>query len=291
MRDDPGAKQTAQSHIDRLIGVRAGGLFEGPLGPARKHILRQILHYKKAIAIGARVLDLPDAGALEFLRRYLEMDLAVDGIGNVPRRGGFIMVSNHPTGIADGIVVYELLKARRPDLVFFANKDVLEVVPGLASHIIPVEWDKSKRSPEKSRAILAAAARACRSGRAVVLFPSGRLGHMTWRGLRERPWQATGVSLARKFDIPIVPIHMSGRNSILFYLFSLLSTELRDITLFHEVLNKRRAKVRIRVGEPIDWRDLPPDAQDATALLQRHVESGLRWPADPAAEAAGLVAG
>lgn len=291
MRDNTGAKQIAQYHIDRLIDIRAGGLFEGPLGPARKQILRQILHYKKAIAIGARVIDLPDGGALEFLRRFLDMDLRVEGIENVPRRGGFIMVSNHPTGIADGIVAYELLKARRPDLIFFANKDVLEVVPGLASHIIPVEWDKAKRSPEKSRAILVAAAKACRAGRAVVLFPSGRLGHMTWRGLRERPWQATGVGLARKFDIPIVPIHMSGRNSILFYLFSFLSTELRDITLFHEVLNKRRSKVRIRVGEPIDWRELPPDAQDATALLQRHVESGLTWPADPAAEPAGLVAG
>ena len=25
--------------------------------------------------------------------------------------------------------------------------------------------------------------------------------------LRERPWQATGIGLARKFDMPIVPIH------------------------------------------------------------------------------------
>lgn len=275
--------------VDRLIDDRAGELFEGRLGGVRQLILRELLHYRRAVRIGARVLDLDSIGPLEFMRRYLAMRLRIDGIEHVPRRGGFMMVVNHPTGIADGIAVYALLKSRRPDMIFFANKDILDVVPSLAGHIIPVEWEKSKRSPESSRAILMAASRACKAGRAVVLFPSGRLGHLSWRGLRERPWQPTAVSLARKFDMPIVPVHLGSHNSPLFYLFSWLSNELRDITLLHELLNKRHAPIRIRVGETIDPYALPGDAIEATTLLQRYVEAGLHWPAEHRAPTEALV--
>ena len=57
--------------------------------------------------------------------------------------------------------------------------------------------------------------------------------------------------LARKFDLPVVPIHIRARNSALFYLFDAIHPTLRDITLFHETLNKTRQPFRIRVGAPI----------------------------------------
>ena len=46
------------------------------------------------------------------------------------------------------------------------------------------------------------------------------------------------MTLARRFSAPIVPLHIRARNSWLFYALSQLSHELRDITLFHELLNK-----------------------------------------------------
>lgn len=277
--------------VDHLIEERAGGLFSGRFGAVRQSVLRRLLQYDRAVSIGARVLDLPGTGALEFMRRYLAMQIQIDGAGHIPRRGGFMMVVNHPTGIADGIVVYELLKVRRPDMIFFANKDIVDVVPGLGGHIIPVEWERHKRNPQKSRSILAHAARSCRDGRAVVLFPSGRLGHMTWRGLRERPWQPTAVNLSRKFDLPILPVYLGGHNSLLFYLFSLLSNELRDITLLHELLNKRGHRIRVAVGETIDPFALPADAIEATLILQRYVEAGLRWPNQAGTGSEALVSG
>ena len=49
-----------------------------------------------------------------------------------------VIVSNHPTGIADGIVVWRALAARRPDLFIFANADALRVLPRLADVLAPV---------------------------------------------------------------------------------------------------------------------------------------------------------
>ena len=84
-----------------------------------------------------------------------------------------------------------------------------------------------------------------------MLFPSGRLAKRRWWWLHERPWMASGAMMARKFNLPVVPLHITARNSALFYLFDRIHPTLRDITLFHEVLNKTRQRYRLTLG-PVD---------------------------------------
>ena len=50
-------------------------------------------------------------------------------------------------------------------------------------------------------------------------------------------------------DLPVIPVNIRARNSALFYLFDFIHPTLRDITLFHETLNKHRQPYRITVGE------------------------------------------
>jgi putative hemolysin len=94
--------------------------------------------------------------------------------------------------------------------------------------------------------------------------------------MTERPWQATVVALARKFRAPILPMRLVARNSALFHLFSKLSTELRDITLFHELLNKRGRLYEVQIAAPIGPDELAGDATEAVTRLQHYVEHGLR---------------
>ena len=59
---------------------------------------------------------------------------------------------------------------------------------------------------------------------------------------------------------------MAGPYAFWFHTFSKLSTELRDITLFHELLNKRGKTYELTFGPLI-----PPEhsAGDATAVIRR----------------------
>ena len=95
------------------------------------------------------------------------------------------------------------------------------------------------------------------AGRLAVLFPSGRLAKRRWWWLNERPWLASGAMMARKFELPVVPLHITARNSALFYLFDRIHPTLRDITLFHEVLNKKHQRYRLALGPAIDPDTLP----------------------------------
>jgi putative hemolysin len=79
---------------------------------------------------------------------------------------------------------------------------------------------------------------------------------------------ASAAMLARKFDLPVVPVNMQARNSALFYLFDLVHPTLRDITLFHETLNKARQPFAVSIARPIPAAALPAAAAEATAMLR-----------------------
>ena len=181
-----------------------------------------------------------------------------------------MVICNHPTGIADGIVLYSALAKVRPDLFFFANIDALRVLPQLIDVIAPVEWRAERRTHKQNRETLAYAHEAFTAGRLGVLFPSGRLAKRRWWSLHERPWMASGAMMVRKYNLPVVPLHITARNSALFYFFDRIHPTLRDITLFHEVLNKVRQPYRLTLGPVIDPATLPSGSVEATEVLREH---------------------
>jgi len=268
--------RTGPHIVDRLIAERAPDLLGGC---ATAWILRQLLFpllgYREAKAAIDRVQGLPGPTIMAFAADLINMRVRTLGASRLPRKGCVLIVANHPTGLADGVALWRGLAPIRHDLKILANGDVLRISPALAEVFIPVEWVKSRRNPAGSRRVLADLAKAMREQSALVFFPSGRLAHLSWHGLQERPWLPTVVTLARKFAAPIVPMHIRSRNSWLFYALSQLSHELRDVTLFHELLNKEGRLFELTLGLPIEATDLPDDPADAIRLLQHHVEVEL----------------
>ena len=146
-----------------------------------------------------------------------------------------------------------------------------------------MEWVVEKRTREKTRATLQAAKEAFEAERCVVMFPAGRLARVARDGSVTDPdWAPTAASLARKYGAPIVPVHVSGPYSRLFHAFDRVSQELRDITLFHELLNKRKQPFHLKVGKPVPPSRLDIDAGKATYALKAFTERVL--PGQPDAD-------
>lgn len=271
--------------IDQLIAERTTHLSRHPLWPLARPLLYRYFHYREALRLADRIEPMSGMDALEHISRLLALEMKVTGLDNIPREGCFILAPSHPTGIADGIAVYDLLKNIRPDFAIFANRDTFRVNPRFREVIIPVEWRVNEKSHAKSRDTLEMTARAFSQNKAIVLFPSGRIAY--WHGdrLTERPWQTSIVALARRYDVPIVPVSMTARNSGLFYLLSRFSTELRDMTLFHELLNKKGFAYSIVIGRKIMPEEIEGDAAEIAARLQHHTVERLA--ADPLAEFGG----
>lgn len=272
-----GSDRARPRHIvDQLIEERAPRLLRRrTTGWLLRRLLYPHLGYHAAKAAIDRVHGLAGAAVMDFAAGEIAMQVRMLGATRLPTRGRVVLAVNHPTGLADGVALWRALSPIRPDLRILANQDVLRIAPALAEVFIPVEWIKEKRRPATSRRVLADVVATLRREAAVTFFPSGRLAHLSWRGLVERPWQPAVVTMARRLEAPIVPVHIRARNSPLFYALSQLGQELRDITLFHELLNKRGRRFELTVGQPIDPARLPTDAGAAVRALQRHVEHEL----------------
>lgn len=275
--------QAGSAHIvDQLIAERATGLSSHPLWPLMRPVLYRFLHYKEAVRMADEIAPLSGWDALDYLSRLLAIDLRVAGLENIPQTGGFILACSHPTGIADGIAVVDMLKQVRRDIAIFANRDALRVTPRLVDVLIPVEWRVGEKTHAKSRMTLEQTAKSFDEKRAVVLFPSGRIAFWNGDHLEERPWQSSLVALARRYAVPIVPVNVSSRNSPLFYFVSKKSTELRDMTVFHELLNKKGKPFMLTVGRQIRPEALDGDLVEVTRRLQDHTV--LKLGSDPLAE-------
>lgn len=256
--------------VDDLIAERSRGLRSNPFWPAMRPFLYWALHYRQAIELADTIANMPAFRALEHASDYLQLQLNVTGAERIPESGGFMLVSNHPTGIADGIAMFDLLRDRRPDMTFFANRDAIRINPRFVEMVIPVEWREEEKSQFKTRETLRLTNSAVKEGRATVIFPSGRIAYWKDGKLTERPWNKTAVAMARRYGLPIVPAHMDARNSGLFYLLSRVSPELRDITVFHELLNKKRKPVEITIGKPIDLAGFDAEVPQLTSSLERY---------------------
>jgi putative hemolysin len=266
--------------VDVLIAERAPKLAASRLWPLVRPPLYGLLDYAKARRMADNIRPLPGQAGLDHVSRLLDLKVAVRGLERLPRAGRLVAVCNHPTGIADGIAVYDALKPLRPDICFYANADAMRVSPGLAEVLIPVEWVEAKRSRERTRVTLQRTREALEAERCLAIFPAGRLARRQPDGrLSDPPWAVSAVSVARKYGAPLLPIHVAGPWSTLFHLFHRISPELRDVTLFHELLNKQGREFAVTVGRPILPAALEGDAAEVTARLKAHVERGLA--ADP----------
>lgn len=256
--------EDARHVVDALIEERAPRLIGTPLWPVIKSIGYPLLGYRRAVYMADAIADLSGSDCLDWASDYLDLDVHTEGLDHVPAEGACVVVANHPGGIADGIALWDALKARRPDMLYFANRDALRVCPGLEERIIPVEWRDTQRSRMQSRDVLRRAMEAFKDGRCIVIFPSGRMSEWSWAKWRlmEKPWHPTAISLARKFNAPVVPLAVRQRMPVLYYALAQVNEELKDMTVFQGLIDKRRAKYRLQFGRPITvGKDDGTDAQ------------------------------
>jgi putative hemolysin len=262
--------------VDRLIAERAPRLAASPAWPALRPLLYAILDYGKARRLADAIAPLNGRAAIDAVSDLLSVKVESTGLERLPRSGRVIVVCNHPTGIADGVAVYDALKGPRPDLMFYANADAHRVCARFDEVLIPVEWVEAKRTRDRTRVTLNMTRRAMEDDRALVIFPAGRLARWSpLKGMADPVWASSAFSVARRYDAPILPVHVDGPTSRLFHLFHQFSGELRDMTLFHELLNKRGKAFRLTAGPLIAPGDLPADPGEAALAMKAYVEKHL----------------
>ena len=260
--------------IDRLIPERAPWLAsQSPLTATLDTFLKFCLDYDNTVTEAKNLEHLSGTDVLNKLSTELARQVNIGDLQNIPEAGSALIVANHPTIIADAIILYKVLSTKRRDLYYFANNDNLRIFPQLEEHIAPVEWRKEKRRKSSIQATLRFIKTAIQNEKLDVIFPSGRLAKLKGFKLVERNSMTSAVTVAQKYNCPLNPVHIAARNSYLFYLFDLIHPTLRDITLFKETLNKKRFRFDVNIGPSVWPQSLSKDPKVASNMLKEKVIS------------------
>ena len=157
--------------IDELIYERAPWLQSEKLVARIAEQSLKILHkYDKTVAIAENLQALSGIEIFEQILVEVVRNVEIFGLTNVPKSGPALLVSNHPMGVADAIFLYSALQDLRPDVYFFANRDVLRLFPQLSYCIAPVEWRQEKRSKLQTKETLTFTKCAMAEGKFRVIF-------------------------------------------------------------------------------------------------------------------------
>jgi putative hemolysin len=205
-------------------------------------------------------------GSLNVECRVSSADLA-----RIPATGPVVIVSNHPTGLLDGIALGAELPRIRKDIRFLANA-VLESVPELVPISFFVDPFGGPAAARRNVAAMKAALEWLMEGGALITFPAGEVAHFDIKqgGVAEPVWNANIVRLAQRAKATVAPVFCTGTNSPFFHMAGIVHPRLRTMLLPHELMNKQHRTVEIRIGTPVAAAKLEGlEPREAASYLRR----------------------
>ncbi len=227
-------------------------------GDPRIALLTEVSGLKRLERFYNGIEDLHDLDFTNAVFRNLELELEVSeaDLARVPREGGLVFVANHPYGAIDGLAMVQVLGRARPDLKVMANFLLQQLEP-LRDRFIgvnPFEQLGSLSSYQGMRQALAHV----KEGHALGVFPAGEVSswHTELKAVADPRWKTPVIKLVQHAGVPVVPVWFDGANSLVFQMLGMIHPNLRTLALPTEMLRMRGKKVRMRIGKPIEPKDL-----------------------------------
>ncbi len=180
-----------------------------------------------------------------------------DQIARIPPTGPLIVVSNHPHGLVDGMVMAELIGRVRTDYKIL-TRSLLANIQEVTEFMIPVPFPHEPDSLQKGLEMRNDAMAVLAKGGVIVLFPAGAVANSVgWFGRAvEKEWHPFTAKMILKSGATVLPIYFPGQNSRAYQIACQLSATLRQGMLVHEVayaLDKPQSPI---IGMPFDKEEI-----------------------------------
>lgn len=263
-----------EEKINQLVQDRAPWLVNGSfLSKTIYAFLKKFLKFSETIYVGDHIQGMSGAEAFNWLGSEYTSNCEIEGLENIPKDGKCLLVANHPMGAADAVSLYHQIFKVREDVFFFANELFVYLLGSFKDVMAPVVWNKEKEIHSATKVTLERLNTFFGDERIGIIFPSGRLSKLTLLGIWDRPWEKTPITLAKKYNFPVIPVYIDAKNSWFFYFASYANKQLRDVSQLNELLNKKEYKFTIKIGKPIKHTDLSSHNDIAIQQLRYKSES------------------
>jgi putative hemolysin len=219
----------------------------------RQSLIRRAAGYEADIAKGRSFWQvIPE-------RYGLSLDITGGSLTNIPTSGPLVLISNHPYGILDGLMLGHMLDARRSEFRLLANA-VFRRAEALDRVLLPIDFAESKAALQTNLTSRKTALDLLARGGAIGVFPGGTVSTSAkpFSQPMDPSWRNFTAKMITKSKATVVPVYFAGHNSRLFQLASHLHSNLRLALLLKEFKARIDEPVRVVIGSPIAAADLAP---------------------------------
>lgn len=202
-------------------------------------------------------------------RRYgLSLEVVNGALSNIPATGPVVVISNHPYGILDGLMMGKILSTARPDFKIMAHK-VFSKADEISESILPISFDGTKEALAMNLHTRKEALRYINEGGLVGIFPGGSVSspQRMWSRPMDPEWRTFSAKMIQRSNATVVPVFFEGFNSRRFHMAGRMSRTLRTALLVNEFKRRINSKVQISVGQPLDRAALDAYIKEPRALM------------------------
>ncbi len=218
--------------------------------------LKKIIHEDEVNRFLWESKDVTGTPWLEACVKYLEMDLEIKGMENLPSKDDgrlYTIVSNHPLGGVDGVALGAIIGRHYDSRFRYLVNDLLMNLPGLAPLCIPIN-----KTGKQGRDFPAMVEAGFQSNNHMLMFPAGICSRKRNGVIRDIPWKKTFITKSIQYQRDVVPIHFEGKNSKFFYRLAnfsdrFLPFNLAMLFLVDEMYKNVGKSFTITIGKPIPW--------------------------------------
>ena len=253
------------------------------------NIGERLLGFHEFNVAHSKVEDDQNAGSTDnFFRlacKHLPLNYEVKGLENIPAEGPCVIVSNHPHGMSDGLMIGDIAMKVRNDVRIVVN-EFLHCVRGMRPYQITVDVYGGEDAKRANMSGMREMLKWLRDGHCLIIFPSGSAASWSEQDGRviDDPWQENMAAIIRKVKPTVVPMHFSGQNGKLFQAVTRLCKEKRSALLAREIKRDSRTLHQVRVGRPISPSRIEMAESDAALSDYLRLSSMmLRYPDTAAA--------
>lgn len=165
----------------------------------------------------------------------------------------YIFASNHPLGGLDGVALISAVGQKFTNLRFPVNDFLLEI-KNFNPVFIPINkhGGQSKKSIELIN-------EAYESNAEILIFPAGLASRKINGKVQDLDWNKHFIQKAIQSQRDVIPVHIDGQNSKLFYIIAKIRKllgikfNIEMLLLPHEMFMQKNKTLRITFGDPIPF--------------------------------------
>ncbi|OFX23078.1 MAG: hemolysin [Bacteroidetes bacterium GWA2_31_9b] len=198
-----------------------------------------------------------EKNGIDFINSVIEnlefnYELRDDDLKRIPEKGPFIVVSNHPFGGIDALVLMKIVYEKRTDFKAMGNF-LLQKLDPIKDFVFPVNPFETNKGASSSFAGIKNALSHLSEGKALCIFPAGEVSSYQPESgiIQDREWQNSILKFIKKAEVPVIPVYFQGTNSRLFHILGQIHPLLRTAKLPSELFNKKNKTIKVRIGNPI----------------------------------------